>query len=115
MIAKTSYDQIYDEHVFIFSVTSIDRAFANHGLEIINVAPQITHGGSMRYTLARKGRRTIASRVAEQLAQERAQGLDRAETYNRFRQSCEASRQRLMEALDAMRGEGKRVVGYGAT
>ena len=29
MIAKTSYDQIYDEHVFIFSATSIARAFAS--------------------------------------------------------------------------------------
>ena len=41
MIAKTSYDQIYDEHVFIFSVTSVARAFAMHGLELIDVMPQI--------------------------------------------------------------------------
>ncbi len=31
MIAKTSYDQIYDEHVFIFSATSVRRAFAPMG------------------------------------------------------------------------------------
>ena len=55
MIAKTSYDQIYDEHVFIFSATSVDRAFADHGLELVDVAPQITHGGSMRYMLAPQG------------------------------------------------------------
>ncbi|MGA8320707.1 MAG: class I SAM-dependent methyltransferase, partial [Xanthobacteraceae bacterium] len=33
MVAKTSYDQIYDEHVFIFSATSVKRAFAPHGLD----------------------------------------------------------------------------------
>ena len=85
MIAKTSYDQIYDEHVFIFSATSVRRAFAVHGLELVDVMPQITHGGSMRYTLAPKGSRAVSPRVAEQLAKERAQGLDRAETYLQFK------------------------------
>ena len=61
MIAKTSYDQIYDEHVFIFSATSVQRAFAPHGLELVDVMPQITHGGSMRYTLAPKGSRQVST------------------------------------------------------
>ncbi|MEA2981758.1 MAG: hypothetical protein QOF09_3581 [Alphaproteobacteria bacterium] len=115
MIAKTSYDQIYDEHVFIFSATSVRRAFAAHGLELIDVAPQITHGGSMRYTLSPKGSRPVSQRVNEQLAKEQAQHLDRAETYDRFRQNCESSRSSLMQTLDDLRRQGKRVVGYGAT
>jgi methylation protein EvaC len=115
MIAKTSYDQIYDEHVFIFSATSIAHAFAPHGLELVDVAPQITHGGSMRYTLAPKGSRPATARVAEQFAKERAQGLDKAETYLRFKQNCENSRTSLMRTLNELRAQGKRVVGYGAT
>lgn len=115
MIAKVSYDQIYDEHVFIFSATAVRRAFADYGLELVDLVSQTTHGGSMRYVLARKGRRVISPRVAEQLAKEQAQGLDRPETYLRFKKSCENSRSRLMHALDNLRSEGKRVVGYGAT
>jgi methylation protein EvaC len=115
MIAKTSYDQIYDEHVFIFSATSIARAFTPHGLELVDVAPQITHGGSMRYTLAPKGSRPVMARVAEQLATERSQGLDQAETYLRFKQNCESSRACLRQTLNELHGRGKRVVGYGAT
>jgi methylation protein EvaC len=115
MIAKTSYDQIYDEHVFIFSAASVCNAFACHGLELVDVAPQITHGGSMRYSLALKGGRAVARSVTEQLENERAQGLDRPDTYDRFRKNCENSRNRLMQTLDTMRREGRRVVGYGAT
>jgi len=115
MIAKTAYDQIYDEHVFIFSADSVRRAFAEHGLELVDVEPQPTHGGSMRYTLAPKGSRAATLRVAEQLAKERAQGLDKIETYRAFKENCEKSRSRLIHALDGMRREGKRVVGYGAT
>jgi methylation protein EvaC len=115
MIAKTSYDQIYDEHVFIFSATSIARAFAPHGLELVDVAPQITHGGSMRYTLAPKGNRSASPRVAEQLSKERAQGLDKPATYLQFKRSCQDSRGRLMRTLDDLRAQGRRIVGYGAT
>ena len=115
MIAKTSYDQIYDEHVFIFSATSVRRAFAAHGLELIDVAPQITHGGSMRYTLSPRGSRPVSRKVDEQLAKEQAQHLDKAETYVRFRQNCESSRASLMQTLEDLRRQGKRVVGYGAT
>lgn len=115
VIAKTSYDQIYDEHVFLFSATSIQRAFAVHGLELTDVVPQITHGGSMRYVLAPKGSRAVSPRVDEQLAKERLRGLDRAETYRNFKENCERSRAALIQALEELRRQGKRVVGYGAT
>jgi methylation protein EvaC len=115
MIAKTSYDQIYDEHVFIFSANSVLRAFGTHGLDLVDVMPQTTHGGSMRYTLAPKGSRAVSPRVGEQLAKERAQGLDKAETYQRFKRNCENSRTLLMQTLENLRKQGSRVVGYGAT
>lgn len=115
MIAKTSYDQIYDEHVFIFSATSVAAAFGQHGLELIDVMPQATHGGSMRYMLARKGHCSIAPAVATLLENERRQGLHEAGTYDQFRRNCEGSRLALRQLLDMLRQEGRRVVGYGAT
>jgi len=115
MIAKTSYDQIYDEHVFIFSATAVQRAFALFELELVDVMPQITHGGSMRYTLAPKGSRQVSNKVNAQLANEAALGLDRAETYLQFKANCESSRAALMQTLEKLRGQQKRVVGYGAT
>ena len=115
MVEKVSYDQIYDEHVFIFSAASIAWAFGQHGMELVDVAPQVTHGGSMRYFLAPKGSRTVSLRVQQQIGREQAQGLHVAATYDRFRANCEASRKALMEVLESLRVQGKRVVGYGAT
>ena len=34
MFEKTSYDQIYDEHIYIFSVSSISKIFKIHGFEL---------------------------------------------------------------------------------
>jgi methylation protein EvaC len=115
MISKTSYDQIYDEHVFIFSATSVAYAFGQHGLELIDVMPQTTHGGSMRYVLAPKGSQAISANVTTLFQAERKLGLHEEKTYFQFKQNCESSRQALRDLLGSLREQGKRVVGYGAT
>jgi methylation protein EvaC len=115
MILKTSYDQIYDEHVFIFSALSVTEAFGRHGFELIDLLPQATHGGSMRYVLAPRGSRAVSPNVARTIAAERELGLDRPDTFSRFKAACESSRERLITLLDDLRLQGRRVVGYGAT
>lgn len=115
MIEKVSYDQIYDEHVFIFSALSVANIFAPYGFELIDLLPQKTHGGSMRYVLAKKGVRKISPVVAQVLAEERAAGLHLPETYEQFRKNCEASKARLVRLLKEEKAAGRRVVGYGAT
>ena len=115
VVEKTSYDQIYDEHTFLFSVSSIGYLFEQYGMEIIDVEPQETHGGSMRYVIARRGARPVSPKVAAQREREAALGLQLPQTYDRFRLNCEESRDRLRALLIDLKGQGKRVVGYGAT
>lgn len=115
VLEKTSYDQIYDEHVFLFSLHSVSYAFAQRGLELIDVEPQDTHGGSMRYFLAKRGAHPVSPRVAEHFAREKELGIDQPETYEQFRTNCERSRDRLRTMLEDLRARGKRVVGYAAT
>lgn len=115
IIEKTSYDQIYDEHVFYFSVASVSYLFEQHGLEVIDVLPQYVHGGSMRYVLAHQGAYPISVAVTAQREKEKALGLDQAGTYERFQHNVEHSRDELMQVLRKLKEEGKRVVGYAAT
>ena len=51
MYQKVSYDQIYDEHIFMFSISSIKKIFGIFDFQLVDVLPQNTHGGSMRYVL----------------------------------------------------------------
>jgi methylation protein EvaC len=115
IVTKTSYDQIYDEHVFYFSVSSVSRLFGEHGLEVIDVLPQTVHGGSMRYVLAHKGAYPVSEAVQRQRAFEAQIGLHLPQTYEKFRANVEASRDGLLALLKKVRDEGKRVVGYAAT
>jgi methylation protein EvaC len=115
IVRKTSFDQIYDEHVFYFSLGSVSHLAAMHGMEVVDVVRQPVHGGSMRYTLARAGERAVAPSVAALATEEEAAGLYRPETYARFAREVERVREELPELLRRLRREGKRITGYGAT
>lgn len=115
IVEKTSYDQIYDEHVFYFSVASISYLFEQHGFEVIDIQPQNVHGGSMRYMIAHRGAIPISPAVIKQRANEEALGLRNAETFDGLRKRVENSRDTLLGLLRGLKQQGKRVVGYAAT
>jgi methylation protein EvaC len=115
IIEKTSYDQIYDEHAFYFSVASISYLFDQHDLELIDVQPQNVHGGSMRYILAHKGAYMVSGAVNAQKQKERDLGLKNNDTYTQLSRNIEKSRYNLMNILNDLKMQNKRVVGYAAT
>jgi len=115
IIEKTSFDQIYDEHVFLFSALSVSYLANLHGLELIDVEPQITHGGSMRYTISHKGVKTASKNVATLIEQEIELGLDNKQSYLGFTESVNKIRDDLIELLTKLKNDGKKVVAYGAT
>lgn len=115
MVKKVSYDQIYDEHVFVFSALSVQNIFAASGFELIDLLPQETHGGSMRYVLCKRGVRKISESVINIIANEKKIGLDSKTTFDEFKINCELSKERIQAMLKELKKEGKKVVGYGAT
>jgi methylation protein EvaC len=115
IVEKTSYDQIYDEHAFYFSLSSVSYLFERHGLEVVDIMPQHVHGGSMRYIITHKGAREVSAAVIEQREKEKTLGLNRLETFERLRSNIEKSRDDLKALLFGLKRDGKRIVGYGAT
>ena len=115
IIEKTAYDQIYDEHIYYFSVASVTHWLSQHGFEIVDVQPQPVHGGSMRYVVSRCGERNASPRVDAQRRKETGMGLQRPETYSQFGLRVESSRDELLRLLRGIKAEGRRVVGYAAT
>ena len=115
MLQKVSYDQIYDEHVFMFSAHSVNNIFKEHNLEIIELIHQKTHGGSMRYVLGRKNQRQKTNNVNYFFEKEKEFGLDKFETYIKFKNDCEISKKNFVQSLKNYRDKGKKIAGYGAT
>ena len=115
MFSKVSYDQIYDEHIFMFSLTSVKKVFNLFDLDLIDAIPQITHGGSMRYVVGRKGKHGINSRVQKGLDLEKTKKLDDLESCLKFKKDCEDSKVNISTALDKLKEDGKIICGYAAT
>jgi methylation protein EvaC len=115
VIQQTTYDQIYDEHTFLYSVYSIKYLFNLFDMEVIDVEPQVTHGGSMRYIIMHKGMKIISENVTKQLDFEKELGLHIPETYQQFKLNCENSKKGLLSIINDVRKQGKNIIGYAAT
>lgn len=115
ILEKTSYDQIYDEHVFYFSHLSLSNLFNQYNLEIFDLEHLNVHGGSMRYFISHKGKYPISDAVKVQNAKEKKMNLSSPEPYHRLKKNIESSRENLLKILKQLKKENKRVVGYAAT
>lgn len=115
IVDNTAYDQIYDEHAFYFTGTSVSRLASCHGFELIDVRHFDVHGGSMRYVLGKAGAHAVSDRVEGLLAREAALGLTECHTFDEFRAHTELSRARLLDVVQDLRRNGARIAGYAAT
>ena len=115
MIEKTSYDQIYDEHIFMFSISSISKIFKLFNFELVDAFPQITHGGSMRYVIKRKNIDSISQNLKTLLELEKKNKIDSIEACLKFKKNCESSKKKILEKLNKLKSSGKKISGYAAT
>ena len=115
MFEKTSYDQIYDEHIFMFSGSAIQKIFDLFDMELIDLIKQPTHGGSMRYIIARKGIRQKKTNVQKILDLEKKNNLDNYNFCEKFKDNCENSKMKLKKLLNNYKSSGKKIAGYAAT
>ncbi|MEU4575409.1 methyltransferase domain-containing protein [Nonomuraea sp. ATR24] len=115
VVERASFDQIYDEHFYLFSATSVRAMARRHGFELVDVERLPVHGGEVRYTLAREGARTPTAAVAELLAAEEAAELAAPATLSAFAGRVAGIRDGLVDLLTGLRARGATVYGYGAT
>ena len=115
MLEKNSYDQIYDAHVFIFSLHSVRSIFKDFGFDLIDTIAQKTHGGSMRYVIARSNQRNIKASVKRLINKEKKLKLNKIETFYKFKKSCEVSKKNFIKKLNDYKAKGKKIAGYAAS
>ena len=87
----------------------------NFNFELIDIFPQPTHGGSMRYVISRKNVHSINQRVAEGLLMENKNNLDNLKSCLEFKKNCEISKEKIIKKLKKFKNEGKKICGYAAT
>ncbi len=116
VIKNNSYDQFYDEHVYVFSAIAIQNIVKNYGLRLFDVEQISTHGGSNRYYICKnnsKHKNTL--RLKHNLISEKFLKLNTIESYKKFAKRVLSSKLRLVKLLRKLKKNNKKIISYGAT
>ncbi len=115
MIDRVEFDTIYHEHLSYFSVTAVDRLFANNGLRLVDVERLAIHGGSLRLTAAPPNSASDRSRRVDDLLQdEEAAGMTQLAYYADFAARVAELKDEVCSTLAKLKAQGKRIAAYGA-
>tara|TARA_B110001452_G_scaffold72262_1_gene58450 strand:+ start:90 stop:2633 length:2544 start_codon:yes stop_codon:yes gene_type:complete len=109
-----TFDNIYHEHYNYWSLTSLINFFKQFQVKIFKVEKISTHGGSIRIYIQKDKNVKIEKSVKELLNEEKKFGIKNFKTYQDFGRKVYKIRENVIKNLDALRVDGKTIVGYGA-
>ena len=114
---KVSYDQFYNEHIYVFSAISVQNLLKKFNLEIFDIKNLPTHGGSLRYYIKKKNNKKIKinNSVKKQIQNENKFGLNKFNAYKDFAKSTINSKVKLLKIFLKLKSSKKKIIGYGAT
>jgi len=116
-LKKISYDQFYNEHIYLFSAIAVKNIINKFKLEIFDIQVLDTHGGYLRYFIKRTSNKSILinKSVKKQIKKEINFGLNNFSTYKKFAQKVKKSRNKLNNILKKVKKNKNIIIGYGAT
>ena len=117
MLNRNSYDQIYDEHAHIFSITALKNLLEENNLEIFKVENLLVHGGSNRLYVKKINNKDIKidNSVKSNLDYEDIIGINNIDIYFKFDKRVKQSKKDLYELLCKLKDKKEKIISYGAT
>ena len=116
IININSYDQFYDEHVYVFSALAIRNIAEKYNFTLFDVEKTDTHGGSLRYFICKKSsNHKKTNRLKKIINDEKHMGLANIKTYKKFAERVKKSKIQLINLLKKLKKDNKKIISYGAT
>ena len=115
LLESGEFDTIYHEHLSYFAVRPLKKFFEEHDFKIINVERVKIHGGTIRiFITKKKSRYNINKNVNQLVSLEIKKGLNKETAYRKFAERIEKLKEDLVNLLQKLKSENKKVIGYGA-
>jgi len=117
VLKNKSYDQFYDEHSYVFSISALKNIIKDTGLIIFDVEKLKTHGGSNRVYFKKISNKKIkiSEVVSDNLIKEAKLGINNIKIYNKFSKEVINSKKRLIKIFKNLKKNKQKIIGYGAT
>jgi hypothetical protein len=117
MLRTNAYDTVCHEHLEFYSFKVVKNLLESCGMRVIDVQMNSINGGSFAVT-ACKINATYSSNapiVNWMIQQEDAMGLDTPEPFRDFEKRVFKHRKNLVDLIDALVADNKKIFGYGAS
>lgn len=111
IVEKTSYDQIYDEHVWYFTISFINAMLTPLGFHVFDCEHIEVHGGELRMYVGHQDTHPVKSVVTEWLAKEN--GLEGK--MELLGANIKKSKIALLNILNTIQKKSKTICGFAAT
>jgi hypothetical protein len=116
VINTNSYDQFYDEHVYVFSALSIGEIAKKYKLRLFDAEEVENHGGSIRYYICKnESKHKTTIRLKKIIIKEKKSGLNKFDTFLNFTKRVKKSKKDLNKLLNKLKKNNKKIISYGAT
>jgi hypothetical protein len=117
MLRLVSYDTVCHEHLEYYSLSVVAQILDAAGMRVLDVKMNSVNGGSFAVTAVRRNdpRRGGEAVCAWLLEQEERMGLKTPRPYRDFEERVFRHRADLRRLLEALKADGKKVLGYGAS
>ncbi len=116
LMDENQFDTIYHEHFSYFSLITVDKIFASHGLTLFDVDEIPTHGGSLRIYARHTddASKPIGKKIIDLKKREESLGFTHLEHYFSFSEKLKETKRKILTFLIEAKRNGKSIVGYGA-
>ena len=116
VIKNNSYDQFYDEHVYLFSAISVANIVKKSNLRLFDAEEITTHGGSMRFYICKNSaKHKNTKKIKLIIKKEKKANLHKFSTYLEFSKRVKKSKSNLIKIFKRLKNENKNIISYGAT
>ena len=115
-LKRNTYDQFYNEHIYVFSLIALEKILKKYNLVVFKVENLQVHGGSTRYFIKRKSAKfKVEASVKIQKRKEINFGLSNIKAYKLFAKRVLKNKKKLVGIFNKLKYQRKKVIGYGAT
>ena len=117
MLRTNSYDTICHEHLEFYSFKVVKNLLESCGMRVVDVQMNAINGGSFAVTACKKGAHYLSNNpiINWMVQQEDDMGLDTPKPYRDFEERVFKHRKNLIDLIEALVADGKKVFGYGAS
>ena len=114
LIEQNQYETVYHEHLYYWSITSLNELFKQYSMTIVDVDEIPIHGGSIRVVI-KNSLEKYSDKILKYFSKEKELGLTSLSYFTNFGESSIKHINDVKNLLKKLKNDGNKIIGYGAS